>query len=279
VNAPPLREVQLAIWKLLVAPEGAAPGLAELERRGELDRATLESWIAGDEKLDALGRVDVYANMYFYRLRDVLAEDFEKTVAVIGEKRWHDLITDFLLVHPSKHQSLRWLGEPLPAFLEGHRYGAEFPWVADLARLEWARADAFQAVDLPALDGAALAAVPPERWGEISFTPSASASLVRASWDVAALHDALDDGGEPFGPQERAQVLLVYRQHFAAVHEEISEDEVAALDALVGGKTFGEICETLAELSSADVETAAGRAAELLSGWLSRGLLCGFHLP
>ena len=96
----------------------------------------------------AYGRLDVYADMYFYRLRDCLAEDFPKLAELVGEARFHNLVTDYLLRHPSSHPSLRELGRRLPAFLADHAIAAEFPVAADLARLEWARVDVFDERDV-----------------------------------------------------------------------------------------------------------------------------------
>src|SRR5207244_3263207 len=83
----------------------------------------------------------------------------ENTALVLGKPRFHNLVTDYLLVHPSTHPVIRWLGQYLAPFLAGHAYGAELPHAPDLAALEWARNDAFQSVDGPAFDGARLRAV------------------------------------------------------------------------------------------------------------------------
>jgi hypothetical protein len=274
VSAPALRELQIAVWKLLTAPEGARPGLEELARAGELDEATLTAWIAGDERLDALGRVDVYANMYFFRLHDILAEDFAKTAAILGEARFHNLVTDYLLVHPSTHASLRWLGRELPAFLAAHAYGREFPWAPEMAALEWARNEAFQARNAPAISRGDLAAFPSERWGDLAFTLRPDVSFATASWDVAGLFERIDGGAPPSEPERREQHLLVHRPRFAPEVEEIAADEARALEAVAAGRTFGEVCDALAPTEE-QVQEAATRAATLLAGWLERELFSG----
>jgi hypothetical protein len=40
----------------------------------------LEALVDGDERLSAVERVDIYADAYFYRLLDCLAEDFPATL-------------------------------------------------------------------------------------------------------------------------------------------------------------------------------------------------------
>ncbi|HKC23990.1 MAG TPA: DNA-binding domain-containing protein [Thermoanaerobaculia bacterium] len=274
---PTLRELQLAVWKLLTAPEGARPGLEELARAGELDEETVTAWIAGDERLDSLGRIDVYANMYFFRLRDILAEDFAKTAAILGEARFHNLVTDYLLVHPSSHPSLRWLGRALPAFLGEHAYGRELPWAPQMAALEWARNEAFQSRNTPAVSSVDLAAFPSERWGDLVFSLKPDVSLVTAPFDVVGLFERIDGGAPPSEPERREQHLLVHRPRFAPEVEEIAADEARALETVAAGRTFGEVCGALAP-SEELVAEAATRAATLLAAWLERELLSGARL-
>src|SRR5439155_19415270 len=64
---PTLEQTQQLLWKLITAPEGAAAGLAAL---AVADRATAKSLVCGDERIGAIERVEIYADMYFYRLRD-----------------------------------------------------------------------------------------------------------------------------------------------------------------------------------------------------------------
>jgi hypothetical protein len=269
---PTLRELQLLVWKLLVAPEGAAQGLSDLEQAGALTPGILEAWIAGDERLSALGRVDIYATMYFYRIRDSLKEDFPKTLEVIGEDRFHNLVTDYLLVHPSSHWSLRYAGLHLSAFLRTHELLGPYPFLADLAAVEWARADLFQMENAPVLSREELAAVPPERWGDLFLRFAPAVSILALDWDLAALWDALEHGEGAAGALRAGQQLLVWRPGFAVEHAAVPTDEAGAIRAVLQGRTFGDICEDIAG-ASGDVGAAAARASELLVGWLSRGLV------
>ena len=41
--------------------------------------------IAGDARLDAVQRLDIYANMYFFRLLDILRGDYGAVVAAVGD--------------------------------------------------------------------------------------------------------------------------------------------------------------------------------------------------
>ena len=275
-SPPPLGELQALVWRLLTAPEGVEKGIEELVAKGELSHEQIDRWFAGDERLSASGRLDVYANMYFFRIRDVLAEDFPKLAAVLGPAHFHNLITDFLLVHPSAHPSLRYVGEPLALFVKTHRLSKERPYLSDLAALEWARADVFQSIDSPRLDPRDLAAVPAERWGDVRFQTIAAVRLLRFSWDVVSLWSRWEAGEETGEVRESPRAVLVYREDEESRHEVLSALEADVVERLIEGRAFGEICEALT--TDDDVEAAAALAAELLRNWMAHGLLSGIAL-
>ena len=263
-----IREVQRLFLELVTAPEGVAKALEAREARGEPGRAAVAEIFSGDERMPAGERLDVYANMYFFRLRDVLAEDFARTAGALGEARWHNLVTDYLLAHPPTSWSLRWAGEALPEFLRGHAYGAERPWLADVAALEQARNEAFQALDAPRLDPQSLAAVPPEEWPGLRFEALPGTALVESRWDLAAWWEG--DGSEPPREAEETRALLVARDAEGDVrHAPLDAPDAKAARLLLGGEPFADVCEAYAPASPAE---AGRRALALL-----RGLVYALH--
>ncbi len=258
-----LRGVQELLFGLVTAPEGVTK---TLDGRAA-DREAVAEVFASDARMPAEERLDAYANMYFFRLRDVLAEDFERTAAALGEARWHNLVTDYLLAHPPTRWSLRWAGEALPGYLRDHAYGGERPWLADVAALEWARNEAFQAEDAEPLHLETLAAVPPEAWPDLRFEALPGTALVESRWDLAAWWD----GGvaEP-AEAPRVQALVVWRDAEDDVrHEALPADDVDPVRRLFSGRPFAEVCEACARQGAAETETenAGRKAVELLQRW------------
>ena len=282
---PNLGGVERALWELIVAPEGVARALEEVPGR----REALAALLAGDERATAEERLDVYANMYFFRIKAALEEDFPRTAAVLGEARWHNLVTDYLLAHPSTHWSLRWVGRHLPAFVRERSGRAGFPpWLADLSELEWARGAAFQAEDAPAVTRADLAAVPPEGWGDLRFAAVPGAQLLELGWDVPAAWDALEELRGSGGPVPEVpsgtRTVLVYREAGDDAHEALEEAQARAARMLFEGKDFAEVCEAFlpagddaaegdAEVLPAAAEAAGARAVGLLVSLVDRGIL------
>ena len=92
-----LEALQKLLWRLVTAPGGVAEGLAG---EPELAAGGLGAIITDDERMDPAARVGVYAEAYFYRLLEVLKEDFPATLAVAGADRFHNLVTGYLIDYP-----------------------------------------------------------------------------------------------------------------------------------------------------------------------------------
>jgi hypothetical protein len=187
-------------WDLITAPEGVGPGLEELVRRGRAASGDLEAMIAGDARLPAADRLDIYANMYFFRLLDCLKEDYPRLLEAIGPDRFHNLATDYLLACPSAHPSLRYLGARFPDFLRAHTLGLEAECLVDLARLEWARADLFDAADAPLLTRDALARLSEEQAAGLRLRLVPAFRLLRLDHDAPRLWRELRDRSTASAP-------------------------------------------------------------------------------
>jgi hypothetical protein len=228
---PRLADTQHLLWTLISAPEGAASALRGDEARL---RDAVEAQIVGDERLSAIARVDIYAEMYFYRLLDCLAEDFRCVRSVVGETRFHNLITDYLLAHPSTHPSLRFAGRHLPTLLETHPVSTDWPFLAELARLEWALLDAFDAADRVPLAAGALERVAPSAWPALRFALAPSVRLLDLRWAVHDVWAHVERGAPAPTPRHAAITLLVWRRDLRVFHRPIDAAERLALERVRG---------------------------------------------
>lgn len=293
-----LASEQRLLWRLITAPEGVRPALAQ-QRDPEGRR--LGEVIRGDAILSAVDRLEVYANAYFFRILEVLAKDYPALQAAIGDARFHNLITDYLAARPPTRFSLRYAGEGLPAFIADDESAAattardDFPWAADLARLEWAIVDAFDAADpvrvgprvpgvdrriaadlragdlRPRLGREELARIPPDRWGELRFALDPSVRILGVRWPVNRIREAFD-AERPLPSIAAAETALcVWRRDEQVFHRRLDPLEAACLGLVSEGATFGTLCERVA-LEIGEPATPA-RALTLLTGWVEGGLL------
>ncbi|MDH4017834.1 MAG: DNA-binding domain-containing protein, partial [Actinomycetota bacterium] len=281
-----LRAMQRLLRALVTAPTGVG---AALDGRpgvpGWLDDwadpvAALAGTVRGDDRLSAPARLDVYAQGYFARLHEVLEGDYPTVAWLCGEAAFNDLVTAFLVAHPSCSPTLRDLGGPFASFLTEHAVAAfareRWPGLADVARLEWAFADAFDAPAVPVLTRADLAGVDPALWADIPLEPVPGFALLCFDWPAGEAVSACRRG-DPV-PERRAerQVIAVWRAQERAVFRPVERLEAEALERVARGERFGGLCEWLADRGRGQSDgqggapgTAESEAAAVAAGWLA----------
>jgi hypothetical protein len=262
-----LAEVQARFYALVTAREDVA---AVVAAGGSEARRSFEEMVAGDARLPATDRLQIYADMYFARIRDVLAEEYPKTLAALGAAAFQDLVADYLDACRPNHPSLREVGARLPGFLAAHPATGARPWVAELARLERAHLELFDGPDAEVLALETLRALSPADFAGLRLRLVPSHALVRTQFDVAAIWRSDDPGAADLEPSPTT--LIVWRQENEVLHRAAEEEEARWLGRLAAGEViFGALCAELA-VGRTD-EGAAARAFELLGHWATDGLL------
>lgn len=260
-----------------------APSLASAQaavmamiRGGEVTEET-DALIVGDSRATAGERLAVYAFMYRARIAEALESQFPRLAKLLGADGFGELAAAYIGEQPSRHPSLRHVGQRLPAWLAARRRSPSV--VAGLAALEWARTDVFDLADQTTLTFDDVGRWPPERFGELPLRLIEAHRLVAVPAGGPWLWDALgDQGGEVGGGEASASVesLVVWREGTAVYHRLISDAERAALELAAVGTTFGVVCESL--LAKQSEEAAIAQAHAWMSTWLADGLLTGVVL-
>jgi hypothetical protein len=176
-----LAESQYLLSRLISAPNGVEEGL---RAEGNLPPEGIGGLIGGDLRLSAAARIEIYANMYFYRLLDAIKEDFPATLKVLGELNFHNLITGYLIEHPPSQPSITETSRHLGEFAENCGLHGQFPFSADLIRLEGTLVEVFLAPDATPLSLDELRAIPTEQWGSLRMTSHPATRLVDCRWNV-----------------------------------------------------------------------------------------------
>jgi hypothetical protein len=248
-----LRELQGAFWDAIAR----APG----EFDGDACDPRLLGLIAPGAALAPADRLRVYADMYFWRILDALREDYPRVAALLGEHAWQALGRDYLIRHPSTNPSLRHAGRALAAFIAATAEPGAPPWLAALARLEWARVEVFDAPDARPLRLADLRTIPPEDWPRLRFTLVPAYAVLVSDWPVDRLWK---EDAETAGVRPERVALRIWRDAFRVYHARMDATEERLLARVAAGDTFAALCEELD-----DPEDAGAR----LLGWLDAGLL------
>jgi len=229
--------------------------------------------VVGDARVDAHGRLDIYADAYRLRLLEALESDFVALQAYVGPERFDDIARAYIETHPSEHFSLRYYGQRLARFLADTAPYKNEPLLAELTTFDWALTDSFDAADSPVATVTDMAQIAPNNWPQLVFVPHASVQRLNLEWNAPMLWKAADKE-EPLPAPEKAPYPIgwvMWRQELQIYFRSLSVDEAFALDALLRGETFGAICEGLTEWI--DAQNVAVHAAGLLKQWLADGLI------
>jgi hypothetical protein len=242
-----LRALQRRMLGRLMAAVSGTPSEVGLE------------FVSSDARRGPAMRLQVYEEMYYLRLREALAAYYPCTAGALGE-RFDDVARAYLSCHPSRHPSLRELGDRLPAFLRDTSPAAVGrPWLWELAALERARLDVFDALDQPLLSRAGLAALPPAGFAALSVELATAQRRLTCAWDVTRLFAAATDA-----VSGRFQVL-VGRRGAHVYHRRLDALEADLLSRLSIAAPFGQVCEWIAE--QVGEERAAEVGCALLARW------------
>lgn len=181
--------------------------------------------LARDERLDA------YHYAYWARLEEALSEDFECVRRMIGEDEFTKLSNAFSKKHPSKSHSLNDFGKPFPAFVKSCRsLMKKHPFLADLARLEWALIEAFFAVDV-------ASSVNAKALSPGSVLPLCpSVRIVESDWEISTLLS-----GKAKKPRKRAEQLMVYRWNDFSYAKNLSSFEAKLLSRILKGSKLSQV--------------------------------------
>lgn len=213
----------------------------------------------------------VYRHAYVARLVEVVRNDHPILNSHLGNDTFNEIAQAYVAACPSQNQNARWFSHRLPDHLaETH---PDKPYLAELAALERALNDAFDASDREPLALSDLAAIPAENWSGLVFEPHPSARRLAFTSNAHALWLALKNGEPPPLVEIRSipESILVWRHETTPKVRRMSDEEAMMWNEASNGVPFGGLCELLAVYD--DPETAPMRAAQHLQGWLLAGLL------
>jgi hypothetical protein len=214
----------------------------------------------------------VYKYAYSSRLVDALRNDHKLLYSYVGDEMFDEIGQAYVAANPSQHPNLRWFSQDFPDFLKLEPYG-EYPILSDLAALEKALNDAFDAKDAPVVALSDMAGFAPEIWNNLKFEAHPSSCRLDVSTNVAAVWLALKREEMPpdAAPLEQPGRLLIWRQDVTPMFRELAAEEAMMWDEASGGIPFGVLCSMLATYDNPD--GAAARGAGYLHGWITAGLL------
>jgi len=229
--------------------------------------------VIGSAKVSAPRRLAIYYDAYRLRLLEALDSNYPVLHAWMGDDEFEQIGLAYLEAHPSTHFSLRYFGHRLSEYLASAETYRDKPYLAEMAALEWAMSEAFDAQDSPVVGLDAMASIPPEAWPEMRMALHASVRRLDLRWNVPTIWKTIKEEQAPgeVAAGEWPEPWLVWRQDLKIFFRSLSVDEAWAIDAARAYEPFASICEGLVEWI--DAQNVALHAAGLLKRWMIDGMI------
>ena len=213
--------------------------------------------------LPPAARLQVYRNHVFSSLTEVLETTYP-VVCRLVDRRFFGFAADrYIRRHPPAGPCLFEYGATFPEFLAAFPPCAEHPYLADVARLEWAMNAAQRAEDAVPTAPAALASIPPNDVGRLTFRLDPSAAWLESPWPIDRIWAANQPEVDPDAWVDLAAggvALEVRRRDGTVTFRHLERAELAFRSALGAGASLETAADTaMARNPSFDL-TAALRA-------------------
>ena len=221
-------------------------------------------------------RILNYNQQYWYRLFTVMQEEYPLLAYLHGYREFNHLISDYLTECPSRHYSLNFLSEDLPAFIQNSKkWGSEIN--IETVRLERIFIKAFDALQLQndlsiiPLSQEDLAVL---RDRGVGFQPSWY--LFKENWNLVPLRKLIKQSEDPEKLKEKPKPIkrfwCIYRQQNRLFQEELNRTQYLLLLELNKGVSLIEAFENLeSQLNESEVTLLETEVSNWFARWVSLG--------
>ncbi|PRC95230.1 DNA-binding domain-containing protein [Solimicrobium silvestre] len=164
---------------------------------------------------------------------------------LVGAEFFGDLARAYGLNHASQSGNLAEFGAALSSFIATLENCRAYPYLSDVAALEWQVHRSYYLEQRSPATLAQLAGFAPELLGDLQFTLQPSCVLLESPWAVVDIWQAHQGTNTPFPEQlASATYCLIWREHHQTNISAISAASYAALQALNAGQPLGQAFES-----------------------------------
>lgn len=217
-------------------------------------------------------RMSVYAGGYLARTHNAMAETYEAVQFVLGEHAFIHLCEDFIQKYNTPDYRLTEVGKELDDYLRtGHPLTVKYPYLADLAELEWRINQAFHAFLEPSFDSAVLQGVDESILGKMKIIFQPCVYLVESDWPVLDIWQCRKQNREDLDRvrlQNSSQKILIGRRDTQIRTEILDTPQYRLIKSLMSGNSLENACEAMDISDDTDLPVA-----EWFSGWVRDGLI------
>ena len=207
----------------------------------------------------------IYRNNIQQNRVNALQIAFPTINALLGEAFFAAMALVYIAEHPASHANLHAEGATFAAFIAQFPPAAAFPYLSDVARLDWAIHRAHYAVDIDPISAEQIAAHA-ERLDSLIFEFHPAMQCIASPYPIAKIL-AMHQGGPAPEDLNEAECVLVWRDQYS----KISVPESHFITALQAQQSLADALDIVAEF---DPQFDPGNTLNIL---LQQGLISGLN--
>ena len=275
-KAPQLDRMERWMYTVITHPDGAEAGIKAHSMPNKEQAIKLEQAILPSDKLTSLDRISIYANMYFWRLNEVISNEYPTVSHILGIKLFNQVVKDYVTHHPSTHYNLNQLSNKFPLYLQTE--AKDIPhqeFVSAVATVERAMEEVFDERYVERIPIETLQRIPDEKWADIRLQFNPALCLLELDYPVNAYMSAVREDRHMDIPQPKKTFVVVYRSNYKVWRNDLDQDRYQLLSKLKDGETLGAALEACALLPDVDIEQLTANLGEWFKEWSALEFFCG----
>lgn len=229
------------------------------------DGAGLAQVVRGDS-ISAAARLRIHRHHVEQSLASALVATFPTVQSLVGDEFFGAMARSFVAGDLPAQPVLAEYGAAFPGFVAGYAPAQGLPYLADIARLDWALNVAFHSPEGPRLTATDLEGMAPDRLLGLALDFAPGSALLRSDFPIDRIWHACQPGadGSRVDLAAGGVSLLVGRRSDDAAFVVLDAAEAAFAAAILGGATLeGAARGAFAVEPAFDLSTSFGRLLAL----------------
>ena len=187
-------------------------------------------------------RFSVYRNNHYASLIDALRDTCPAVARLVGDEFFTAMAGSYVAAHAPDSPVMLEYGDRFADFVAAFEPAANLPYLADVARLEYAWYRAYHAAEADSLRPGDLTDVAPDRAGDLLFRFHPSVQLLDSTWPVLSIWEANADPARDgsIAPDLGPESILIVRPRHDVQVLRLPDAGYEFLTALGAGSTLSQ---------------------------------------
>ena len=218
--------------------------------------------------IENIERIKIYQNNVLITLHDTLKNRYGAIYQLVGEDFFKHITNEYIKANKSNSGNLDDYGHNFAEFISAIPQLESYPYLKDVAKLEWALHNAYFAPNSPAINKEALSEIPPESLDKIKFKIHPSRHLIASQYPIDKIWEISQenyDGSVDIDVNSGEANILVVRPEYKINTIKIGKDEFKFLTSIANGDSLENAYEAAGAVNE-DFDIGAALQKFVLNG-------------